>query len=62
MADYQNKLSMFKPAYPDMQRLKAQIDQIGQEIKSAADVIKQSLKARLQICAAARGAAEKQDG
>ena len=48
MADYQNKLSTFKPAYPDMQRLKAQIDQIGQEIKSAADVIKQSLKARYE--------------
>jgi succinoglycan biosynthesis transport protein ExoP len=48
MVDYQNKLSTFKPAYPDMQRLKAQIDQIGQEIKSAADVIKQSLKARYE--------------
>ena len=35
MADYQNKLSTFKPAYPDMLRLKAQIDQIGAEIKSA---------------------------
>ncbi len=48
VADYQNKLSTFKPAYPDMMRLKAQIDQIGQEIKSAADVIKQSLKARYE--------------
>src|SRR5262245_44263517 len=35
MADYQNKLSIFKAAYPDMVRLKAQIDQISQEIKSA---------------------------
>ena len=48
MADYQNKLSTFKPAYPDMLRLKAQIDQIDQEIKSAVDVIKQSLKARYE--------------
>ena len=48
MADYQNKLSTFKPAYPDMLRLKAQIDQIDQEIKSAADVIKQSLKAHYE--------------
>jgi capsular exopolysaccharide synthesis family protein len=47
-ADYQNKLSTFKPAYPDMQRLKAQIDQIDTEIKSAANVIKQSLKARYE--------------
>jgi polysaccharide biosynthesis transport protein len=48
MAEYQNKMSTFKPAYPDMLRLKAQIDQISTEIKSAADVIKQSLKARYE--------------
>jgi uncharacterized protein involved in exopolysaccharide biosynthesis len=35
MADYQNKLSTFNPDYPDMLRLKAQINQIDQEIKSA---------------------------
>src|SRR5262249_15268644 len=46
VAEYQNKLSTFKPAYPDMLRLKAQIDQIDEEIKSSAAVIKQSLKAR----------------
>jgi capsular exopolysaccharide synthesis family protein len=45
MAEYQNKLSTFKPDYPDMLRLKAQMNQIDQEIKSEADVIKQSLKA-----------------
>src|SRR5262249_49098754 len=43
-----NKLSTFKPAYPDMLRLKAQIDQNSAEIKSAANVIKQSLKARYE--------------
>ena len=48
MADYQNKLSTFKPDYPDMQRLKAQINEIDREIKSAADVIKQSLKAHYE--------------
>jgi len=45
MADYQNKLSTFKPDYPDMLRLKAQMNGIDQEIKSEADFIKQSLKA-----------------
>ena len=49
MADYQNKLSTFKPAYPDMLRLKAQIDQISTEINNAAAVIKQSLKARYEF-------------
>ena len=48
MADYQNKLSVFTPAYPDMRKLKAQIDQIDKEIKSAVDVIKHSLKARYE--------------
>jgi uncharacterized protein involved in exopolysaccharide biosynthesis len=47
-ADYQNNLSTFNPAYPDMLRLKAQINQIDQEIKSEADVIKQSLKAHYE--------------
>src|SRR6516164_5558708 len=48
MADYQQKLSTFKPDYPDMLRLKAQMNQIDQEIKSAADVIKQSLKSHYE--------------
>jgi polysaccharide biosynthesis transport protein len=48
MADYQNKLSTFKPDYPDMRRLKAQINEIDREIKSAVDVIKQSLKAHYE--------------
>jgi polysaccharide biosynthesis transport protein len=48
MADYQNKLSVFTPAYPDMRKLKAQIDQIDKEIKSAADIIRHSLKARYE--------------
>jgi polysaccharide biosynthesis transport protein len=49
MVDYQNKLSMFKPDYPDMLKLKAQMNQIDQEIKSEADVIKQSLKAHYEF-------------
>ena len=48
MADYQQKLSTFRPDYPDMLRLKAQMNQIDQEIKSQADVIKQSLKAHYE--------------
>jgi capsular exopolysaccharide synthesis family protein len=46
MIEYQNKLSTFKPDYPDMLKLKAQMSQIDHEIKSAVDIIKQSLKAR----------------
>ena len=48
MVDYQNKLSTFKPDYPDMLKIKAQINQIDQEIKSQAEIIKQSLKAHYE--------------
>jgi len=48
MADYQNKLSTFKADYPDMLKLKAQINQVDQDIKSTAGVIKQSLKAQYE--------------
>lgn len=45
-SEYQNKLATFTPAYPDMLKLKAQIDAINREIKSAVDIVKQSLKAQ----------------
>jgi polysaccharide biosynthesis transport protein len=48
MADYQNKLSVFTPAYPDMRKLKAQIDEVDKEIKSGVDIVKHSLKARYE--------------
>ena len=46
--DYQNKLGQFKPAYPDMRKLKAQIDQIDQELVAATDFIRQSLRAQYE--------------
>jgi len=44
MSDYQEKLALFKPDYPDMRKIKAQIDQIDRDIQSTAGVIKESLK------------------
>jgi len=44
MSDYQDKISTYKAAYPDMLRLKSQIDQVDREIKSAVAVIKASLR------------------
>ncbi|MGH6702544.1 MAG: GumC family protein [Bradyrhizobium sp.] len=44
MAEYRDKLSTFKPAYPDMRKLKAQMDQIDIEIKSAVGDIEQAAK------------------
>jgi polysaccharide biosynthesis transport protein len=43
--DYQNKLSTFKPSFPDMQQLRAQINEIDRQIEAAVSVIKQSIKA-----------------
>jgi capsular exopolysaccharide synthesis family protein len=47
-AQYQQKLSQFKPDYPDMQTLKAQIQAMDHEIGSAASVIKNSLNAQYE--------------
>ena len=38
-SDYQEKLAMFKPDYPDMRRLKAQIAQFDAEIERAVTII-----------------------
>ena len=62
MVDYQNKLSIFTPAYPDMRKLKAQIDQIDKEIKAAADVIKHSLKARYEAALQQEDTYKEEDG
>ena len=45
MGEYQDKLALFKPDYPDMRKIKAQIDQIDRDIQSTANAIKDSLKA-----------------
>lgn len=45
MGEYQDKLALFKPDYPDMRKIKAQIDQIDRDIQSTAGTIKDSLKA-----------------
>lgn len=46
---YQEKLSTYKPDYPDMVQLRAQMDGIDQQIAQEARKAKQSVKARYQI-------------
>ena len=48
MSEYQEKLNLFKPDYPDMRKIKAQIDQIDREIELNASAIKQSMKTSYQ--------------
>jgi succinoglycan biosynthesis transport protein ExoP len=47
-SDYQEKLATFKPDYPDMRKLKAQIAQFDAEIERAVTVIRGSLKAHYE--------------
>ena len=44
MSEYQEKLNLFKPDYPDMRKIKAQIDQIDREIQLNANAIKEAIK------------------
>ncbi len=42
-AEYQDKLSIFKPDYPDMRRLSAQLAEINRQIDAESAAIKQSI-------------------
>jgi polysaccharide biosynthesis transport protein len=44
--EYQDKLSTFKPSFPDMRQLQAQISEVNREIANAVAIIKQSMKAK----------------
>lgn len=44
-AQYQEKLKMFKPAYPDMQLLQQQIDETKRQLKKETNGLQQSLQA-----------------
>lgn len=46
VSDYQNKLAIYKPDYPDMLQLKAQIDELDKQINLQAASIRQSLQAQ----------------
>lgn len=44
-AEYQEKLKLFKPAYPDMQRLQQQIQSVNSRLQRETNNLKQSLQA-----------------
>lgn len=48
MADYQNKLSQFKPGYPAMLQLKAQIDETDKQIAQEVAGIKSAIRAEYE--------------
>ena len=50
-AEYQQKLGLFKPAFPQMLQLKAQINELEQQLNAEAALIKTSIKARFEASA-----------
>lgn len=47
-AEYQNKLGTFKPAYPQMVQLKAQIDELDKQIAQEISAIKSAIRAEYE--------------
>lgn len=52
-ADYQQKLGLYKPAFPAMVRLKAQIQELDDQAKLAAGAIKASIQAQFEAAKSA---------
>ena len=51
-AEYQQKLSTFKPDYPDMMRLNGQISEVGRQINTQVANIRDSIKAQYEAASA----------
>jgi capsular exopolysaccharide synthesis family protein len=49
LAEYQDKLSVYKPDYPDMRQLQAQIDETNRQLAQQTDRIRSSLAGQYQI-------------
>jgi succinoglycan biosynthesis transport protein ExoP len=50
-AEYQQKLSIYQPDYPEMIRLKAQIEEADGQIRTIADNIRSSIRSQYEIAA-----------
>lgn len=50
-AEYQQKLSVFQPDYPEMVRLRAQIEEADSQIRTIAGNIRSSIRSQYQIAA-----------
>jgi capsular exopolysaccharide synthesis family protein len=55
-AQYEDQLKIYKPDYPDMVQLKAQLDDIDKQLATQADTIRRSLQTQYQAAAAQVGA------
>lgn len=44
LTEYQDKLSFFKPAYPEMRQIQAQIDEVNRQIQASVDLVRESIR------------------
>lgn len=54
-AQYQQKLQVFKPDYPEMQQLKGQIDEVNRQIASEISSVRASVKAEYDAASSQEG-------
>jgi len=59
-AQYEDQLKVYKPDYPDMLQLKAQIDDIDTQLATQADTIRRSLRTQYEAAAQQVGALQTQ--
>lgn len=59
-AEYQQKLSTYRPEYPEMLRLKAQIDEVEGQIQSIAADIRSSIRSQYEIAASQERSLQRQ--
>lgn len=52
MANYQDKLSIMKPAFPEMVALRAQINEIERQIRGQVEMVKESIRAQFEAARA----------
>lgn len=50
-AEYQQKLSIYQPDYPEMQRLRAQIDEADSQINTVAANVRTSIRSQYEVAA-----------
>ncbi len=48
MTDYQDKLNVLKPAFPEMIQLRSQISELDRQIKAQVDLVKESIRVQFE--------------
>ena len=52
MTDYQDKLNLLKPAFPEMVQLRSQISELDRQIRAQVELVKESIRAQFEAAKA----------